>query len=38
MEHLSNCHGELFLLFELAFTLPFVGVWLRHRFHRREEG
>tara|TARA_R110000851_G_scaffold292503_1_gene447040 strand:- start:462 stop:590 length:129 start_codon:yes stop_codon:yes gene_type:complete len=29
MEHLINCHGEWNLLFALASSIPFIGVWLK---------
>lgn len=34
MEHLTNCHGEVTLAFELLFGLPFVGFWARRLFLR----
>ena len=30
-EHLANCHGEWNIILAFIGSIPFIGVWLKHK-------
>ena len=37
-EHLANCHGEWNIILAFIGSIPFIGVWLRHKLQGLKRG
>ena len=37
MEHLTNCHGELNIILTTIYSLPFVGLWIKLKFTKKDQ-
>lgn len=31
LEHLANCHGEWNIILAFLGSIPFIGMWLKHK-------
>jgi hypothetical protein len=36
MNHLMNCHGEWNILITLIYSIPFIGIWLKLKFTKKD--